>query len=97
MSGHAPGPWKYAANLSDSGFDIGPCLEDGTLDELALLAFTTTGDEEAEANARLMATSPELLEACQEILKAWKNHSHMERSLVLKVRAAVKKATGDSP
>jgi hypothetical protein len=97
---HAPGPWKYAANLCDSGFDIGPCLEDGTLDELAILAFTTTGGEEAEANARLMAASPELLAACRAFLDLQEAppgtllpYDH----LVGQICSAVARATGGPP
>lgn len=62
MTKHTPGPWQYAAKLSGSenhkGYYIGS--------EGWALGFVQPGDENGElgeANARLIAAAPELLEA----------------------------------
>lgn len=59
------------------------------------LAFGDTR-EDAEANARLIAASPELLEACVAMLEemsVWENHQGIHPAAV-KARAAIAKATG---
>lgn len=49
---------------------------------------------EQEANARLMAAAPELLEALEEMLSAWDEGPAYGAASADKARAAIAKATG---
>jgi FAD/FMN-containing dehydrogenase len=77
--GHTPGPWEHQPALNYVGFSIAPR---GTLPTLAAVerprgepktitvkCFNFPG--ETEANARLIATSPELLDACKAARRAF--------------------------
>ena len=72
MTEHTPGTWFVDRDADDDGFTVStdhgqvvcevlsaddfPCLEEGTEDHM---------DDEARANARLIAAAPELLEAAK--------------------------------
>ena len=69
---HTPGPWFYDWSSKTNGvvnqFHIGPQI--GPLDEMGNVEPLITVDndsDEAEANARLIAAAPELLEALAEV------------------------------
>jgi len=72
MSKHTPGPWEYRPAMNYIGYAIFPL---GTLPSLAacerygevmtLTCFNFPGS--TEANARIMAAAPELLEALEKI------------------------------
>jgi len=104
---HTPGPWT-ARRMHTGGFDI--------LDERGRDVVTVYGGgvetESREANARLIAAAPDLLEACQEFLPI------LERQLasvnpggiadgsvavqtatarIERLRASITRATGDRP
>lgn len=86
---HTPGPWEY-------GEERGLCREihadNGP--ELYAIAQTRHGDPEiCEANARLIAAAPELLDVAQSIL-ADDMVQYLPAEYVEKVRAAIAKATG---
>lgn len=87
---HTPGQW-YAAPLRDSGWiDIFSVYENGETS----LPFASCKHHDQEANARLIAAAPELLEALQRVC------SHGERTSAQidadwdHARAAIAKATG---
>ena len=72
---HTPGPWE----LGPAGFEGNPpyvnIYQEGDDDDALFIG--TVGAEEvdeetAEANARLIAAAPELLQACQTMLKAYR-------------------------
>lgn len=108
MTSHTPGPWKVitAKDMSCVGSDFRSviglngeeiidmlndgCASDPSFDYICL----------SEANARLIAAAPELLEACLSILEITGGSVHWqgdtEKSLKL-IEAAVAKATGDAP
>ena len=52
--------------------------------------------EEAEANARLIAASPELLEACQAVMSANRGE-HLPAEVIIKLAEAISKATQEDP
>lgn len=63
MSDHTPGPWRVHQNTHEPY----PVLieSDGLL--LASVWIGPRDVEQAQANARLIAVAPELLEVCEEI------------------------------
>ncbi len=69
MSGHTPGPWSvWTGRLL--GQDIfhdkrTVCADSGVGDKLAVAYCDYHTPERAEANARLIAAAPDLLEMCQ--------------------------------
>ena len=65
MSEHTPGPW--AVNPFRTTVDA--CDDEGPLPICKLLWPTNRrSEDETEANARLIAAAPELLEALQELM-----------------------------
>lgn len=76
MGKHTPGPWKY---WSDNGYgdtrfyiaqEDGAPYTSGYSDVATLIAETVSGEKKAvqEANARLIAAAPDLLEALKGLL-----------------------------
>lgn len=81
---HTPGPW----NVNDErGIDGNIYIEDA----LGVVAIVTD-----EANVRLLAAAPELLEVAQGILVD-DMLQYLPAEYVSKVRAAIAKATGEAP
>ncbi len=85
-SKHTPGPWKIGVSPSKKGARLGFCIlgkdpSDG--DPLLIVGdFLTSGSysvvsnpKEAVANAHLIATAPELLEALENLLEAVLAHA----------------------
>ena len=107
MSKHTPGPWsiftdekhKHNAGIEADGFSI-ICI--GYPDET--LAMDVSGvhgrtEEETQANARLIAAAPDLLEALEAIMGSdvfeWNGSAAFW--LQDKVRASIAKAKGEQP
>jgi hypothetical protein len=98
MTKHTQGPWHITGNKTKY---IEARIRDGWLQEVASVGPTESDNgygPQQEANARLIAAAPELLEALQEIL-AIDGHSSLTREdsdkLDAKARAAIAKATGE--
>lgn len=80
---HTPGPWT-ARNLQAETYKSSACRELGrqkgfyicgpkdASDFVADVFFSSHDLGEAEANARLIAAAPDLLEACELMYAAWK-------------------------
>lgn len=88
---HTPGPWWYDEDLSALVAVVGHKVK-------AIADFGRIDD--AEANTRLIAAAPELLEALAETLRCleWHNRQHgvaMDDVACKKGRAAISKATGN--
>ncbi len=94
MSKHTPGPWAvfrrdgystYIHAINEGGeintFQVASCHS-----ATSRKYFPTRG--EAEANARLIAAAPDLLEALKELT--------LERGMTDKARAAIAKAKGQA-
>lgn len=103
MSKHTPGPWKIQTSCSFRriGNNMGdgnvcyPCNQpDGHPD----LTFQNGGFDGPDA--RLIASAPDLLEACQEYA-AWADKVACKdadlRAIREKIRAAIAKALGEQP
>ena len=96
---HTKGKWEYSkvANFSDTLVSFINCGE-------VAIAQTRTNTynstkEETEANARLIASAPDLLKACEETvnLLKWLNEHLTEngRKMILKAQQAINKAKGE--
>ncbi len=69
MSEHTPGPWRvFKGGVSGRIIGIGELNGEGVCD--CGFGVWRGGSEEAEANARLIAAAPELLEALQKARNA---------------------------
>ena len=87
-----PGPWNCNRS-SASGYDI-VCSENSPVDVCVISRRGKTTDE-IDANARLIAAAPELLEACRWVEQAQRDGDYM--TAFRAVSAAIAKATkGDS-
>jgi len=84
---HTPGPWYYAGMRTIGGPD----------DRMVADCFSTNRPRETcEANARLIAAAPELLEACEQVaLAAEYGNLGTNNSAVATARAAIAKAKGE--
>ena len=102
---HTPGPWKAARNKSY--WEVVVPWPEQTLDEAdeysPSVAYAWGGTEQqAEANASLIAAAPDLLVALQALFAlpeydGTKVTSLHRISVKEKVRAAISKATGGQP
>ena len=93
MSEHTPGPWllenrgyKFIVSKPGDGYitrDV--CRLDGS----TMSAFAQ------EANARLIAAAPDLLEALKEMLSVWEEDPAYGHASAEKARAAIKVVEGE--
>lgn len=108
MSKHTPGPWILETVRTQSGLchKVGPFpakREDLPSRHACLYAdypsSCNPADQELEANARLIAAAPELLEALEASLDYIERHTYGGTdglALIDKTRAAIAKAKGES-
>jgi hypothetical protein len=89
---HTPGPWI----IDRDGFNDPGALDGG--DNLRRVlrwdAFARRHTDEAEANARLIAAAPELLDALQVMAKTFEGLAAIHNDAYRQARAAIAKATG---
>ena len=94
---HTPGPWvrdcwDILGNAKGNGGGTGHVCE---------VSRPNEGDEkywedgEADANARLIAAAPDMLEALQAVVSAYENGGMIEP--IFMARAAIARATGEKP
>ena len=91
---HTPGPWirdgKFVYALMPNPKKRWP----GEVNRFWLIVQKQAGydipEEEVEANARLIAAAPEMLEALIIIYKVW----HEDSILISSVKSVIEKATG---
>ena len=109
MSKHTPGPWT-ASQWHDSATDQGGWTISANGHLLPMSDMDSGDGDNPEANARLIAAAPELLEACVELLAAERfsvrpPETVMQaeaklgriRKAVAQAEAAIAKATGEQP
>ena len=102
MSKHTPGPWVVVGSLTKY---VEARLVGRLIQEVAACGPTMADEgygQQQEANARLIAAAPDLLEALQDVDALWMHHSvaHGDGKigpLHEKVIAAIAKATGEQP
>ena len=100
MNKHTPGPWSYRRKGSSQEWEIDsgycPILDHQSWKGLAVIYGCDddkkNGSIVGDANARLIAAAPELLEALEELLaETWINGAFAD-----KARAAIAKAKGET-
>jgi hypothetical protein len=98
---HTAGPWEYDGDGFDSaaaqdfgtdGYIVFPRDKDGDPDAPVCEISDRLDDAEAEANARLIAAAPCLLEALEDFMRDG-SQAYRER-ISKKARAAIAKAKG---
>lgn len=82
---HTPGPWICATATDDRNPEI---MQHGTFASIATLSGMAP-DEEMQANARVLAAAPDMLEALKLFVSGPINKATYEAA-----RAAINKATG---
>jgi len=108
MSKHTPGPWTICCNVSGWYIEANNLLDtylakirtpkecNDTFDNEK--KYVCYHDNETEADARLIAAAPELLDALREIYHAFLDadgtHTDRQKAASLKACAAIFKATG---
>lgn len=112
-AGHTPGPWGTRKSLKENEIDIRPNLRtDGSTPNQCYAGFrpiaTVKRDkrlsaDQSAANARLIAASPDLLEElenCLDLLVTCFSDAPADSCMgvaITKARAAIAKATGETP
>ncbi len=88
---HTPGPWRTAGAQNN-----GAILVRGS-EATSEVAIALQNDRRysAEANARLIAAAPELLEAAMAFVAPFDGIEVVKGSDIAKARAAIAKATGE--
>ena len=102
MSKHTPGPWVVVGSRTKY---VEARLVGSLMQEVAACGPTMADEgygQQQEANARLIAAAPDLLEALQDVDALWMHHSvaHGDGKigpLHEKVIAAIARATGEQP
>jgi len=69
VSGHTPGPW-FVASGNNYATEITATSKRGKKWVIARATASKTGQEEAKANARLIAAAPELLAELKSMIAA---------------------------
>lgn len=103
MSQHTPGPWQIQGEeIHSAEYVLGAVYGIDDYSE---------EDTEADANARLIAAAPELLQACQELIRAYVEEYILREEVGLgdeememaqaraarQARTAIAKARGQQP
>jgi len=99
MSKHTPGPWLRSGNtiyaLMHHSWNKGVETFRNRFSAY-VQADKECGQQEEEANARLIAAAPELLESLQNIVRSAEiNQAAINTFLLIDAREAISKATGE--
>ena len=99
MSKHTPGPWAYSTSPEGWSYTINIYQAENaahTPDYSDVAFRTCTGGRKAiqEANARLIAAAPDLLEALWVCMEHNRLHHGDSHNTVIQARAAIAKAEG---
>lgn len=92
MSKHTPGPWKV--NADEYGNVLGVrATNDATICQINWM-IRKRGGLQAEANARLIAAAPEMLEALRLVMSDDRLMNAMKREQARAILDAIAKAEG---
>lgn len=84
---HTPGPWRFSTHPHDGNYMRIHCSSDPHEGD-NLRGYC------GEANARLIAAAPELLEALERLIASGDVRDAAEKGAITQARAAIAKATG---
>ena len=96
---HTPGPWKFGKELTARSGEWLVSFDAGSKGRGIAIAETRTGPGSEEANARLIASAPDLLAAldmARSLLVDIEGYS-VNGASVRVIDAAIAKATGGQP
>ena len=93
-SNHTPGPWRYWECRIDSSTGMENYAQFANLNSHV---FRAPLQYLSEADARLIAAAPELLEALEGIAAFAVGEGDVCEIIAKRARAAIAKATGDGP
>jgi hypothetical protein len=97
MPDHTPGPWSVIPTPYDPDHThkiMYDCVHEGWRRIGAVGGVFAKDSDEAEANARLMAAAPELLDACKELLIYLGDWDDMDNETCQAARHAISLAEG---
>ena len=86
---HTPGPWIRGARLLDV------CAGASVVATVACASSHPATEEQAHANARLIAAAPDLLEALMRLVYTYQPRDDYEKQSLVIARAAIRKAKGE--
>lgn len=91
MTGHTPGPWAVYPRRAADGSVV---VTDAGNGQVATLRSTSKTVKMIEADARLIAAAPDLLEACEEIASAYDAAVGvtLPKSVLARMRKAIQRA-----
>ena len=87
---HTPGPWAVKHHEDTDTYSIYVAGQEWNSWTVAALGYA----KEDEANARLIAAAPDLLEALQYMLEVCPSINQQGKEAHLRAHAAIAKATG---
>jgi hypothetical protein len=99
---HTPGPWFYRRGdeWTHDVVTLHGELPDGSTNCWTVASINKQREPEHEANARLIAAAPELLEELENILRAYgsehQSHAFEQWPEVIRAREVIAKATGSA-
>jgi len=85
---HTPGPWAYRQSSGTLSFTAKISDSDHNIPSIATI-HDSAG--RGEANTRLIAAAPELLQVCRECAEYWRD---TDAPIGARLREAIAKATG---
>lgn len=91
---HTPGKWKVEGSDNPDGSNLIVLDEDGRVIADMCDSCGVEDCEEAEANARLIAAAPDLLEALRDLHDACAHWEDQDDPVLVRARAAIAKAGG---
>ena len=87
---HTPGPWELGYS------DLGSQIISSADGYVAVVHYWSRPEQEMKANARLIAASPDLLEACEEFVRKVECGEAKSKRSYTQMKAAIAKAGGES-
>lgn len=92
MTKHTAAPWEYTASTPEDGFECFIICAGKGYSQRQIANVNGTQDEKSEANARLIAAAPELLEALKVLVA---NGGIGSEDMFDDAREAIAKAEGE--
>ena len=94
MSEHTPGPWSYTMD-KERGWDFKVTDDHGKTAIVSGCGCCDSPWVSCEADARLIAAAPEMLEALENLLKVHEGEGGTQHNAADMAQAAIAKAKGE--